>query len=209
MKIKFYNIWKFIDVDISNVSNLKEYMSFIEAPYKIDCLAISISDTLFDLMDAATLGMELFLFIALIGTALILGIISFSSYSEDKKKSAILTSLGAKKNNIFSIYLRENLLIAGIALAISFVTSPLLSLLINTIIKSFTSFSNMIEIPFLSFLNVPFFFPVIVILLTLLIAISATYIPLMFSKKISPREELMDEWYISKMFLNHLTGMKS
>ncbi len=179
--------------DISNIPELKEYISFLPEPYKIDCLAISISDTLFDLMDAATMGMELFLIIALAGTALILGIISFSSYSEDKKTSAILTCLGASRNSIFSIYVRENFLIGGVALTTSFALSPLLAWLANLIIKNITTFDNIIRIPFLSFMNVPLLFPLIIIIGTLVIALLATYIPLMFSKKISPREELMDE----------------
>ena len=179
--------------DYRNKENLSNFIKEINEPYKIDSNAITIADTLFNLIDAATMGMELFLAIALVGTGLILGIISFSSYSEDKKTSAILTCLGANKSSIFSIYFRENLLIGFISLGASFLLSPLLMLLVNKIVESLTSFKNIISIPFLSFLNVPALFPIIIVVSTFLLCLISTYIPLFFSKKISPKEELMDE----------------
>ena len=179
--------------DIDNKESLKEIINSVDKPYKIDSTPITISDTLFDLMDAATMGMELFLAIAVLGTALILGIISFSSYSEDRKVSAILTCLGADKKQIFSIYLRENISLGAIAIIISMLLTPLLSYFINKIIFYFTSFNHMIAIPWLSFLGVPLLFPLMLISLTFLICYFSTYIPLFFSKKISPKEELSEE----------------
>ncbi len=164
---------------------LKDYIKGINVPLKIDSASIAVSDALFDLISAATLGMELFLVIALIGTTLILGIISFSSYMEDKKTSAILTCLGANRKDIFLIYFYENLLIATISLLISFVCSPLIALLANQIIKTLTGFSNMIVVHILPML--------IAIPITIFICAGSTYLPLFFSKKISPKEELSEE----------------
>ena len=166
-------------------SELEAYIKEIQDPLKIDSPAITISSALFDLITAATLGMELFLIIALVGTTLILGIISFSSYTEDKKTSAILTCLGANKKEIFSIYFFENFFICLLAMISSFALSPLLALLANKIIESITSFQQMINIPLLAFL--------IIIPATLLICSASTYLPLFFSKKISPKEELSEE----------------
>ena len=109
---------------------LESIIDSIPKPYKLDSQAIATYQALDDLITAASMGMSIFLIIALAGTALILGIISFSSYSEDKKSSAILTCLGASKQNILSIYLLENIFIGLMALLLSFVLSPLLSLLI-------------------------------------------------------------------------------
>ena len=179
--------------DYKDKEKLPTIIESIEKPLKIDSNAITISDTLFDLVDAATLGMELFLVIALIGTSLILGIISFSSYSEDKKTSAILTCLGANKNEIFNIYFYENIFVCGIALGISLVISPLIALGVNAIIETITSFGHLISIPYLSFLGIPLLFPLAIIAFTFLVCLLSTYIPLAFSKKISPKEELMEE----------------
>ena len=179
--------------NINHQERLKDYIENIKEPYKVDSSSILVADTLLELMNAATIGMELFLVIALIGTALIMGIISFSSYSEDKKTSAILTSLGASKGDIFSIYLYENLLLGTGSLIISLILSPLLSLLINTIVFKITSFKGIVQIPMLRFMNRPLLFPVMLVVLTFGVCILSTYIPLFFSKKISPREELAEE----------------
>ena len=179
--------------DYHNRERVKALVEEIKKPLQVNSNSITVSDTLFNLMDAATLGMELFLVIALIGTALILGIISFSSYSEDKKTSAILTCLGANKRDIFSIYLKENLFICSISLITSFIISPLLALLANKVIEKITAFKNLISIPLLFYQKIPLLFPVSIILFTFLICLLSTFIPLMFSKKISPKEELMDE----------------
>ena len=62
------------------------------------------------------MGMEIFLIVALIGTALILGIVSFSSYSEDRKTIAILSTLGAKRDDVMDIYISENIIVSFISL---------------------------------------------------------------------------------------------
>ena len=51
----------------------------------------------------------------------------------------------------------------------------------------------MISIPFISYMSIPLLLPLLIISMTLLICLLSTYIPLFFSKKISPKEELRDE----------------
>lgn len=179
--------------DHRNNSKLKGISESIPKPYKMETNSIVVTDTLLDLMSAATMGMEVFLVIAIIGTALIIGIISFSSYSEDKKTSAILTCLGSSKSDIFSLYLNENFAIGLISLLVSFLLAPLLSFIANNVIKKLTTFENMINIPFRYFMGTPMLLPLLIIVFTMLICIVATYVPLFFSKKISPKEELSEE----------------
>lgn len=174
-------------------AKIEELINNIPEPYKVESNAVTISSTLFDLISAACVGMDLFLAIALIGTALILGIVSFSSYSEDKKNSAILSCIGANKGEIFSIYLYENIAIGLMSLCLSLLISPLLSLLGNYLIFQFTSFANMITIPIKEFLGKKLLFPLIMLISTFFICIVSTYIPLFFAKKISLKEELADE----------------
>ena len=179
--------------DIRNKEKIETYISGLNEPYKMESSPILIANTLFDLMHAATIGMGLFLVIALIGTALIMGILAFSSYSEDKKTSAILKSLGAENGDIFSIYIYENLALGDIALLLSLTLAPLLSWIANKIVYSITGFQRIISIPFLRFMNRPLMFPIMIVVFTLLICVISTYIPLLFSKRISPREELAEE----------------
>lgn len=179
--------------DKNSNDSLEGYIKDIPEPFKMESTSITISDALLDLMDAATVGMELFLVIALMGTALIMGIISLSSYSEDKKTSAILTCLGANRGDIFSIYFYENLIIGAISLIASIVLSLIGYLVANKLIEHFTGFRKMIASPLGQMGNTGIPMPIIVIVFTLLICVVATYIPLFFSKKISPKEELVEE----------------
>ena len=131
--------------------------------------------------------------ITLIGTALIMGIVSFSFYSEDKKTIAILSCLGARMDNINDIYCVENMMIGLIAFLVSLGLSPLLQMFINFIVYKLAGFSNIIAIPYMKFLKVPFGLPLIIFLGTIFVSIISTMMPIAFSKKISLKEELKDE----------------
>ena len=179
--------------DYRDISNLVEILSIIQEPFSYSCSAYTRTDALLSLIKAATTGMELFLIITLIGTALIMGIVSFSFYSEDKKTIAILSCLGAKMDDINDIYCVENMLIGLIAFLVSLGLAPLLQLLINFIVNKLTGFSNIIGIPFMRFLRVPFGLPLIILVGTIFVSIVSTMMPIMFSKKISLKEELKDE----------------
>ena len=121
---------------------------------------------------------------------LIMGIMSFTSYSEDHKTSAILTCLGASNDEIKQIYLNESLLIGLISILFSLISSFGLSYLINIIIGNLVGLKNLIAIPIYSFLNIPLLFPLLAIVIGLLFSMLVTIIPIAFSKKISLKEEL-------------------
>ena len=173
-----------------DVYELKEMKAHLDNKYSLNCNALTIEETLFQLVDAASVGMEVFLIISLVGTAMIIGIISFASYNEDIKESAVLLSLGAKRDEIAALYLFENLLLGIIALIISFIAAFSLEKPLNLLVEKLTTLINIVDIPFVSFLEKPFLFPLIIVVSTLLICLLATYLPIMFSKKISLKEVL-------------------
>lgn len=179
--------------DYRNVPQIIEKLSVIKEPFAYTCNSHTRTDALINLINAATTGMELFLIITLIGTALIMGIVSFSFYSEDKKAIAILSCLGARMEDINDIYCLENLMIGLIAFGVSIVISPLLQELINLIVFKLSGFSNIISIPFRKFLGISFGLPLIVLVGTIMVSIISTVLPISFSKKISLKEELKDE----------------
>ena len=181
--LKNHTLVESVELDINNISE----------PFEVTCGSLTRSNALISLIDAATTGMEVFLIIALLGTSLIMGIVSFSFYSEDKKTIAILVCLGGKMSDVNDIYCTENMMIGLAAFLISISLAPLFQLLINLIIKSFSGFEHLIKIPFLSFMNIPLGLPIIVFVSTLLISILSTLLPIAFSKKISLKEELKDE----------------
>ena len=175
--------------DINKLSQLKTIKEGLN-DYAITSNALTIEETLFSLVDAASVGMEVFLAIALIGVTMIIGIISFASYNEDIKESAILLCLGARRDDIAMIYVTESLLIGLISAALSFILALLLINPINALIEHFTSLINIINIPFKSFRGHTFLFPFLIVISTLTICALSTYIPVSFSKKISLKEEL-------------------
>lgn len=172
--------------DIDKLKTTKEEI----VDYVITCNALTIEETLFSLVEAASVGMEVFLVIALVGVAMIIGIISFASYNEDIKDSAILLCLGAKRDDIALIYIVESMMLGLIGILLSFVISVLLTKPINLLINKFTSLIDVIDIPFKRFCNHTLLLPIIVFIGTLLICVLSTYLPIAFSKKISLKEEL-------------------
>lgn len=179
--------------DYSSINTIENDVMNYPSPFVITCPSLTRSNALLDLIGAATTGMEVFLIIALIGTSLIMGIVSFSFYSEDKKTIAILLCLGGKMGDVNDIYCTENIIIAVTSFLVSISLAPLLQLLVNWIIKLSIGFEGVIKIPFLKFLNIPFGLPLIVFVSTILIAVLSTLLPILFSKKISLKEELKDE----------------
>ena len=173
-----------------DVYQLKEMKKHLKEGYSLNSNALTVEETLFSLVDAASVGMEVFLVIALVGTAMIIGIVSFASYAEDIKDSAILLCIGATREDISSLYVFENCLIGLIGLVLSFIIALVSQNPLNHLIERFTSLINIIDIPFNSLHGRAFLFPLLIVMSTLLICVLATYLPISFSKKISLKEEL-------------------
>ena len=191
-EISSYSYYLFIK-DINDAPKLSDHINQIKEPFVLESTPVTLRETLLNLVDAATMGMGVFLVIAILGTALILGIVSFSSYSEDKKIIAILSCLGANRSEIVDIYVFENIIVSLIALLLSFLLSPLLAMIANFIIQRITGFSYMIDIPYFRYMGYPFLLPLLIIVSTLFIAVMATLLPISFSNKVSLKKELMDE----------------
>ena len=176
--------------DFSKLSSLRNISSKLDDNFTVTCNGLTVEETLFSLVDAASIGMEVFLGIALVGIVMILGIISFASYNEDIKDSAILLCYGARRDDIALIYVSESLILGLISVAISFLLGFLLTRPVNLLIEHFTSLINPIEIPFERFLGHQYLFPLLIVGATMFICFLATYLPIGFSKKISLKEEL-------------------
>ena len=178
--------------DFDNLSSLRNIKKDLGDRFSVTCNGLTVEETLVSLVDAASVGMEVFLAIALVGIILILSIISFASYNEDIKDSAILLCYGARRDDIALIYVFESLIIGLISVVVSFVLGAVLTNPINLLIQRFTSLIDIIKIPITSFLNKPFLFPLLIVGITMFVCFIATYLPIAFSKKISLKEELKD-----------------
>jgi ABC-type antimicrobial peptide transport system permease subunit len=172
------------------VNTVRELVNSSDKDFTISSSAIEVEDALFALVNAASIGMEVFLLIALIGTTLIIGLIAFASYSEDIKELAILLCLGARRDDLVSIYLFESTIVGLVGTALSFVLVLLFQNPINYLIFRLTALPNLIDIPFQQFYGRPFLFPLLIAVSTMLICLISTCLPLIFAKKISLSEEL-------------------
>lgn len=168
----------------------KLFDNTIFGEYSFNSNSIVIANSLIGFLSAAEYALMLFLGIGIIGTVLILTLISFTNYSEDRKISAILTSLGAKNNEIENIYLNENLYSGLFSIMLAFLLSFPLAILINYIVFKYLNVSNIVNIPFIAFLNIPFFYPLLVTIGVMMIILISTLLPIRFSKKISLSMEL-------------------
>lgn len=177
----------------NDIKIIKEDIANISSPFSLSSSAEIRSGALINLIEASSTGMELFLVISLLGTGLIIGIISFSFYVEEKKNIAILSCLGANRKDINKIYCLETIFIGLLAFTISIIIAPIFQLLINYVVYKITNFKDIIKIPFLSYLNFPFGLIIIVLLSSIFISLLSTLLPILCSKKISLKEELKDE----------------
>lgn len=145
------------------------------------------------LTDAISKGLLIFCLLTCFGTCLIIGISSFSSFMLDKKHNAILYAFGANKEQIFSIYLFENLIITFFAFFFSLFFSWACQSLINSFIYNRYYLDKIIDIPFLYFNGKFLYLILIVFIFVLGASILSSYFPLQFSKSISIKKELSDE----------------
>ena len=176
--------------DISNLSSLRNIGKKLGDKYSVTCNGLIVEETLFSLVNAASIGMEIFLGIALAGIVMILGIISFASYNEDIKDSAILLCYGARRDDIALIYVSESLILGLISVIISFLLAALVTKPVNFLIERFTSLIDPIDIPLRTFKGHVLLFPLLIMGITMLVCCLATYLPIGLSKKISLKEEL-------------------
>lgn len=150
--------------------------------------ALMREEAFLQLINASTLGISFFLIIAIIGTILLIGIISFSSYSKDKNKIAILEAFGTKKLSILNIYLSENLFIGLLGMIVGFSLAFLLQNPLSKLLLSFLGVDNMIQIPFANPILL-----MIVILSTIFAVFISIATPILFNNKFSLKEELKEE----------------
>ena len=157
----------------STVAEIKEtYVTFIS----------SFSKTLF-----------VFSIIAFVGINFILGMISLSSFLQNRKNAAIMTCLGSRNSSIYKLHLYENYLVIAISFWISLLLANLLQKLINPLISAKFALSNLISIPFESYYG--FSYGLIISLAAVVVVCSTifTLVPMVFYRHGYITEELRDE----------------
>ena len=131
--------------------------------------------------------------IAFLGINFILGMISLSSFLQDRKNTAILTCLGSRNSSIYNLHLIENFTL----IAISFIASLFLAHFtqdkLNPYLSSKFSLSNLITIPFENFFGIQYGLIIIFSAVVVICSTIFTLIPMVIYRHGFLTEELRDE----------------
>ena len=154
---------------------------------------LAINQSFMALTDAFAGCLIPFIVIEVLGIAFILGSLSYSSFMERRKQAAILTALGASKNDRSFIYEGEGFLNAFLSSIIALVLSFPLERLLSSYLKSQTGMGSLIDIPYFSYLGYPMLPIVATVVFALIVALFSSALPLGFVAKRPLAEELRDE----------------
>lgn len=175
--------------DKKQIEKLSEYLT---EEIKLENDSLTIKEALVSLTTAASVGLDIFLVIAILGSVLILGVFSYSAYNDDKKESSILSCLGAKDFEVVGIYASESLIVTFLSFIFSTVVSWVLQKPLNLLLDSLIDIPNLISIPFSSYLGFKYLLPLLILILSLLVTFIFSSTSIFINKKISLKKELSD-----------------
>lgn len=178
--------------DIQDKQKVVELKNSLTEEIKVENDSLTIKEALESLTLAATYGLDIFLVIALVGSALILGIFSYSAYVDDKKESSILSCLGASNREIISIFVAEAMIVAFFGFLFSTVIAYLLENPVNYLLTNILDISNLIKIPFSNMFGIKGFLPLTVLFCSCLITLIFSSVPILINKSVSIKKELSD-----------------
>ena len=164
-----------------------------ESDFQIESTAYEIQQSYKTFIESFSTALFVFVIIAFIGVNFILGMISLSTFIENRKNSAILTCLGARNSSIQSIYLSENYLVVSLSILISIFLSIGLQYVLNSLIAKNFSLNNLITIPFISFMSVPFGLVLMLFAIAIIFSTIFTLLPMLLYRHMSLSDELRDE----------------
>ena len=182
------------------LTDLSESTEFFEKIKKLKNQSLEITSTVADIKETYTTFISsfsktllVFSGIAFIGINFILGMISLSSFLQNRKNTAILTCLGSRNSSIYNLHLYENYIVIAISFWISMFLANFAQKKLNPYLSNKFSLSNLITIPFESFYGIPF--GLILILSSVIVVCSTifTMVPMLIYRHGFITEELRDE----------------
>lgn len=175
-------------VALSEETN-KKIREMIEEENSANLTISNASNTLVNsfltLSESIFLGINIFIITALLTSIFISGFLSYSTSLRNRKQSAILSVLGARKRDIIKIYLKEEMNYTIIGLFLGLLLTIGASLLLNNYLSGFFVTNNLIKINYLT----TFF----MMILLMILSYSVDYLTLKFQKEKKVYEELKEE----------------
>ena len=177
----------------SAFSTLKKTWKEENEAMELSSFSLQAEESFLALSAAFSASLSLFVGMAFMGLTLILGMSAYSEYADRKKETALLLALGAKRNDILSIYGKESIALGVAGALCAAGLSPILAKGFNRYLAGKFGMESLVRIPFASFFGIPYLLLVGLILLAVFLPFVSTVIPLQFSKKFDLKEELCDE----------------
>lgn len=182
---------------VTDINEIDEFFNKVKTlkdePLQVTSKALETKDTYATFIGSFSSTLIIFVIIAFIGINFILGMISLSTFLENKKNTAILTCLGSRNSSIYSFHLFENFLIIVFSFISSIFFSNFLGSKINEIIYSKFSLQNIITIPFKNYLGIPFGLVLILGAIAIICSTLFTLTPMIIYRHNSLTDELRDE----------------
>ena len=188
-----YSSYLFI-TDINEIEPFFERINKMkEEPLQITSKPFETKETYSTFINSFSSTLVIFVIIAFAGINFILGMISLSTFLENRKNTAILTCLGARNSSIYAIHLIENYLIIFLSFISSIFLANFLQSKLNKIIFTKFMLKNLISIPLKSFVGVPFGLVIILGIIAFVCSTLFTLIPMIIYRHNSLTDELRDE----------------
>ena len=134
--------------DFRDFDDIEKLNTYLSKELKLESDSLSIKEAMLSLTTAASIGLDIFLIISLLGSFLLLGVFSYSAYIDDKKESSILSCLGANKMQIINIFASESLTVSFLAFLTSTVLSSVIQKPLCILLDRLIGIHNLIDIPF-------------------------------------------------------------
>ncbi|NCA96902.1 MAG: FtsX-like permease family protein [Bacteroidia bacterium] len=180
-------------LEIPLMDNLSAMLDQSDSSIVLTSDASLVKSTYEQLTRASFYSMLVFAFVAMLGTGSIMAIGSFSNYVFNKKDSAILSCLGARRSDIHAIFLRQSMAIICLSALISVGISMILQQALNTLLERYVALERIIAIPWQSLFGIPFALPLILLIVSILFSLVFTIVPLSLYKAQPILQELRDQ----------------
>lgn len=182
---------------LTDLSESEKFFSSIKNPknksIEITSSVMEIKETYSTFISSFSKTLLVFSGIAFLGINFILGMISLSSFLQDRKNTAILTCLGSRNSSIYNLHLIENYILIAISFIVSLFLAHFTQDKLNPYLSSKFSLSNLITIPFESFFGIQYGLIIIFSAVVVICSTIFTLIPMVIYRHGFLTEELRDE----------------
>lgn len=182
---------------VTDINEINQFFNIVNSleneKLQIASKALEVKETYSTFISSFSSTLVIFVIIAFAGINFILGMISLSTFLEQRKNTAILTCLGARNSSIYNLHLLENFLVIFLSYFCSIFLSTFLETKLNGIIYEKFTLQNLISIPLKSFYGIPFGLVFLLGSIAIICSTIFTLTPMMIYRHNSITDELRDE----------------